>query len=101
MADTPSENESSDDNLRESGGEKKLTVEEMSALVKQRYLDRREAGGFSGVNTLQREIFLETGVFVPQHIVTSVLLGIPVYVNHVRPIRRFPRGTYGSVHNYG
>lgn len=86
---------------RQFDGEKHLTVEQMTALVQRKYSERSYAGSYAGINTLQREIFLEQGIWVPQDLVTSALNKIKVYVEHVRPIRRFQRGSYSSVHNYG
>lgn len=82
-------------------GEKNLSVEEMTDLVQQKYREKGFSGSYAGINILQREIFLQEGVWVPQDIVTSALNKLTVYVDHVRPIRRFERGKYTSIHNYG
>ena len=67
----------------------KLSEKEELQLVKRLYLDVQFRGSFSGVKTMQREIFLAKGRHIPLDIVAKALKEIPMYLMHMRPVRNF------------
>jgi hypothetical protein len=64
------------------------------ALVKQLYRDINFSGSFSGINNMQRSIFLEKGIYISRSLINKALNEIPTYVQHLRPIRKFERSKY-------
>jgi hypothetical protein len=78
----------------EEAGEADLTEAQKIALVKRLYRDVNFSGSFSGINNMQRSIFLEKGIHVRRALVNKALNEIPTYVQHLRPIRKFERSHY-------
>jgi hypothetical protein len=71
-----------------------LKEEEKINLVKRLYKDIKFSGSFSGINNMQRSIFLETGTHLSRSLIHKALNEIPTYVQHLRPVRTLERSKY-------
>lgn len=65
-----------------------LSDEEQYQLVRRLFLDKRFPGSFSGIRTMQREIYLRRHIHVNINIIVRALRSIPSYLYHLTPVRR-------------
>ena len=88
------------------------TDREAVELIKKMYKQTSFSGSFSGIQSLQRAIWADKGLHISQRLIQkavnevclkrqlhaaasdNVPFQIPSYVQHLRPIRRFPRAHY-------
>jgi hypothetical protein len=71
-----------------------LSEMEQVDLVRRLYKDINFSASFSGVNNLQRAIWLEKRIHITRSVITKALKTIPTYLQHMRPIRKFDRSKY-------